>query len=491
MSLYLHRLVMPAYYGQNEELRVGRNDALQTLKTDAWTLTGIKRSFPEKGEQSPEDRIAVLFFPGNAVIPTSLTRADITAYCSYLPAFSDQADAQDESLQGTDVFLFDYQGLGASKNTSPEPKNTRDWIANVVAMIDHVVGQGYRADRIVIHGHSLGGALATKGLAAWYDKQKKEQQQEKEVPQESNRPIPCPFLINDRSFDSLSQTAASLAASLLAEPLSVVALLALGIALPIVLGMPLLLPLLAVPSLVPWFVSPNRPNAVDYVALAPLALLAFLAYPITHNKGFRSFKKKLVHNAPSWVKQLGLALKRTADFVGHELNDRLFEPMVVVGKKVCEVPLAVLHWAFERILLPPLAWGVLAVTLGFRGRLENIASDLKSLPEDRVQVFSHEEDSIIQKAARIQTAVSRWTPEEKQRVNSHTWGQKQASVPGFAAHNMTMEAMGQPGRLIFDRITTFKESTTQSMADRNDEGVAVAPAVRFVFKDSLKASLRC
>lgn len=80
-----------------------------------------------------------------------------------------------------DVLLFNYRGVGKSKG-SPSPEGlTKDG----EAVIDHAISQGYDPKNILIHAHSLGGAVATKALAANLNKYQKIK------------------FINDRSFSSL------------------------------------------------------------------------------------------------------------------------------------------------------------------------------------------------------------------------------------------------------------------------------------------------
>ncbi len=59
---------------------------------------------------------------------------------------------------GFDVLLFDYRGYGRSTG-SPSEEGT---YLDAVAAYDHLAASGFTPERIVLHGESLGGAVATE-----------------------------------------------------------------------------------------------------------------------------------------------------------------------------------------------------------------------------------------------------------------------------------------------------------------------------------------
>jgi hypothetical protein len=69
---------------------------------------------------------------------------------------------------GYDVLLFNYRGIGKSKGT-PSPEGL---LQDGQAVLDFVLSQGYEPHNILVHGFSLGGAIATKTLASKQDQYK-------------------------------------------------------------------------------------------------------------------------------------------------------------------------------------------------------------------------------------------------------------------------------------------------------------------------------
>lgn len=63
---------------------------------------------------------------------------------------------------GYDVLLFNYRGVGKSKGSATPDGLAKDG----QAVIDYALSQGYKEKNILIHGFSLGGAIATKALAS-------------------------------------------------------------------------------------------------------------------------------------------------------------------------------------------------------------------------------------------------------------------------------------------------------------------------------------
>lgn len=84
---------------------------------------------------------------------------------------------------GYDVLLFNYRGFGKSKDSPTPDRLTQDG----QAVIDYALKQGYKPENVVIHGFSIGGAIATKTLAS-------KEHVYKEIK-----------FINDRSFSSLEK----------------------------------------------------------------------------------------------------------------------------------------------------------------------------------------------------------------------------------------------------------------------------------------------
>jgi uncharacterized protein len=82
---------------------------------------------------------------------------------------------------GYDLLLFNYRGVGKS-NGSPSPEGL---IKDGRAAIDYALSLGYNPKNIIVHGFSLGGAIATKTLAS-------DQEHYQKVK-----------FINDRSFSSV------------------------------------------------------------------------------------------------------------------------------------------------------------------------------------------------------------------------------------------------------------------------------------------------
>jgi fermentation-respiration switch protein FrsA (DUF1100 family) len=59
---------------------------------------------------------------------------------------------------GMNVFIFDYRGYGLSGGRPDEEGTYRD----AEAAWNHLLGRGFSAGRIVVHGHSLGAAIAAQ-----------------------------------------------------------------------------------------------------------------------------------------------------------------------------------------------------------------------------------------------------------------------------------------------------------------------------------------
>lgn len=111
---------------QLEELYFAVDDS---VRLNAWHLT------------RPDARATVLFFGGNGFY--------LVQSLGYIRALTQHP---------VNVFMFDYRGYGRSEGTPSVPAFKRDALAAYQQVRDRL---GVPADRIVVHGHSLGTFLAT------------------------------------------------------------------------------------------------------------------------------------------------------------------------------------------------------------------------------------------------------------------------------------------------------------------------------------------
>ncbi len=134
--------------------------------TDAWMETADGVKIHGWWVQREGSRLATLFLHGNAGNITDRTRR-----------------IQEIVAAGSSVLMLDYRGYGKSNGRPSEQGLYRDSEAGFI----YLLGKGYRAEQIVLHGESLGTAVA--------------------IDQASRRP--CAGLILEAPFTSASDVAAT------------------------------------------------------------------------------------------------------------------------------------------------------------------------------------------------------------------------------------------------------------------------------------------
>ncbi len=119
------------YWGAREQ--IGARDvwlrAADGVKLNAWWL------------EVPGSRLATLFLHGNA--------GNVTVRAGHLRAIAEA---------GSSVLVVDYRGYGRSEGRPDEA----GLYADAEAAYQHLLAAGYTPDRIVLHGESLGTAVAVE-----------------------------------------------------------------------------------------------------------------------------------------------------------------------------------------------------------------------------------------------------------------------------------------------------------------------------------------
>lgn len=106
---------------------------------DAWIETSDSVKIHGWWVERPNSRLATLFLHGNA--------GNITHRAARI---------QEIVLAGSSVLVVDYRGYGKSEGRPSEQGLYRDSEAAFI----YLLGKGYRAEQIVLHGESLGTAVA-------------------------------------------------------------------------------------------------------------------------------------------------------------------------------------------------------------------------------------------------------------------------------------------------------------------------------------------
>jgi len=100
------------------------------------------------------------------------------------------------NAHNTIVVAFNFRNVQLSKGTV---SSAQSWVDDFVAVIEHYLDQGIQLNNILIHGYSLGGAIATVGAAQIY-----ERECSKEQYKDALDSVPCMKLINNRSLSSIT-----------------------------------------------------------------------------------------------------------------------------------------------------------------------------------------------------------------------------------------------------------------------------------------------
>lgn len=101
--------------------------------------------------------------------------------------FADEAEKLSVSVVG-----FNYRNVSGS---TIEPKEFQDLVTDGIAEVQRLLDQGVASENILLDGHSLGGAVATKTAEHFH---------------KTRKPL---YLINDRSFATLPKAAAGIISS--------------------------------------------------------------------------------------------------------------------------------------------------------------------------------------------------------------------------------------------------------------------------------------
>ena len=102
-------------------------------------------------------------------------------YEEFIDEYAEDAKALDATIVG-----FNYRGVG---NSTKNPERFRDLVTDGITQVQRLLDNKASSNNIIIHGYSIGGAVATK-VAEYF----------------SNKNITL-TLINERSFSSLSAAA--------------------------------------------------------------------------------------------------------------------------------------------------------------------------------------------------------------------------------------------------------------------------------------------
>ncbi|MBP9721577.1 MAG: alpha/beta fold hydrolase [Gammaproteobacteria bacterium] len=86
------------------------------------------------------------------------------------------------------------------------PRCQQDWIDDVKAVVDYYVQSGINLNNILLHGHSMGGAIATLAAAQLYKQELIKNKKSKKSKKSKN----CIRVLNDRSFSTLPRVTVKL-----------------------------------------------------------------------------------------------------------------------------------------------------------------------------------------------------------------------------------------------------------------------------------------
>jgi serine aminopeptidase S33 family len=118
---------------------------------DGANLNTIEYKHENQKHKPIEDQKYIVYFMGNKG--------------SYSVYIDDVIDTYMEI--GFNIVSFDYGGCGRSNGRHPRAQH--DLITDGVAQIQRLLDEGVSPDNIVIHGHSLGGAISVKVAKHFYD----------------------------------------------------------------------------------------------------------------------------------------------------------------------------------------------------------------------------------------------------------------------------------------------------------------------------------